>query len=181
MAKDELLRIYTPQGIATEQFKMRDLVHKDGDWHATVHLWVVNSKDELLFQKRSDSAEIHPGLWDVSAAGHVVGSDSLEVSVQREADEELGLKIALNAPQFLFSLETELKTEALNEKVFQYIFLLEKDVDSNELILQQEEVSQVTWHHYSILKRMYDNSDDFVPRLEEYEKMYTYLSNYLTQ
>lgn len=65
MAFNELLRLYTPEGKPTDTFKQRGEVHRDGDWHATVHLWVINPVGELLFQKRADTTELNPGLCNI--------------------------------------------------------------------------------------------------------------------
>ncbi|MGL1934973.1 MAG: NUDIX domain-containing protein [Fibrobacterales bacterium] len=175
MALDEQLRIYTESGKPTDQFKSRRDAHIGGDWHATVHVWIVNTKGELLFQKRSADAEIYPGLWDLSAAGHVVDSDTLTVSAVREVSEEIGLEITESDLTFLFAVQTSLRTPVLFEQVFQYVYLVEKEVVLESLSLQVEEVTEVTWRHYSILERLMNDSLDFVPRREEYQKLFDYL------
>jgi len=175
LAPRELLRIYTPGGEPTDTFKPRAEVHRDGDWHATVHLWVLNSSGELLFQKRSNDAELHPGLWDVSAAGHVVGDDSLEVSLERELLEELGLKASARDAALLFTLQTQLHTESLHERVFQHIYLIHRDIDRSELRLQQDEVTAVAWHHHTMLMRLAEDPTGYVPRTEEYTRLSAYL------
>jgi isopentenyldiphosphate isomerase len=175
VAAQELLRIYTPGGEPTDTFKPRAEVHRDGDWHATVHLWVLNSSGELLFQKRSDDAELHPGLWDVSAAGHVVGDDSLEVSLERESLEELGVTVSAKDAEWLFTLQTQLHTETLHERVFQHIYLMHKDIALSELHLQQDEVTAVAWHHHALLERLVQDPAGYVPRTEEYDRLSAYL------
>jgi len=175
------LKIYTASGEPTTEFKSRGEVHKDGDWHATVHLWVINSKNELLFQKRSESAEIYPGLWDLSAAGHVTGADSFIQSVEREALEELGLKIEGRDAQFLFTITTELHTATLNECVYQQVYLIRHDIELNQLTLQCEEVSEVEWRHYSVLRELMIDAGVFVPRYEEYQKLLHYLEGSFIQ
>ena len=176
MAKNERLRIYTPAGKPTRSFKPRGEVHRDGDWHGTVHLWVMNSSNELLFQQRSTSAELHPGLWDVSAAGHMVGEDSLIQTLKREAFEELGITISTAATKPLFTLKTELHTMGLHECVFQHIYLLHKDIADDELCLQTAEVAAIAWHHYSLLERLANDAAGFVPRGNEYAELYRIIS-----
>jgi 8-oxo-dGTP diphosphatase len=177
MAHDELLRIYTPAGEVTDTFRRRSEVHRDGDWHGTIHLWVMNSFAELLFQKRADTAELNPGLWDVSAAGHIVNDDSPELSLEREALEELGITIAAKEVNWLFTLKSESHTDILHERVFQHVYLIKRNIDLTELNLQVEEVAGVAWHHYSILARLREDSTGFVPRLEEYARLSDYLEN----
>lgn len=68
--------------------KERALVHRDGDWHRSVDVWVsFPSTNQLLLQKRSAHKDTWPNCWDVSAAG---SDTSMETAV-REVEEELGL------------------------------------------------------------------------------------------
>ena len=175
MASDEQLRIWTAAGAPTASFKPRGEVHRDGDWHATVHLWLLNDSGELLFQKRSDSAELYPGLWDVSAAGHVVDDESLATSLEREALEELGIDITANAAQWLFTLSTESHSGGLHERVFQHVYLMALDVADHQFKPQLAEVAAVAWHPYLQLARVLEDASGFVPRLEEYRRLLDYL------
>lgn len=177
MAHDELLRIYTPEGKLTNTFKQRGEVHRDGDWHGTVHLWVMNSSSELLFQKRADSAELNPGLWDVSAAGHIVDDDSPELSLEREALEELGITIAASDAKWLFTLKTDSHSGSLHERVFQHVYFIAMDIDLAKLKPQVEEVAGLRWQHYSLLAKLHKDSSGFVPRKEEYARLFDYLTS----
>lgn len=55
----------------------RRLVHRDGDYHRAVHVWVYSeSTQELLLQKRADCKASWPGKWDISSAGHISAGES---------------------------------------------------------------------------------------------------------
>ncbi|KAK8965752.1 Nudix hydrolase 3 [Platanthera guangdongensis] len=55
----------------------RRLVHRDGDYHRSVHVWIYSeSTQELLLQRRADCKDSWPGLWDISSAGHISAGDS---------------------------------------------------------------------------------------------------------
>jgi hypothetical protein len=45
--------------------KPRQAVHRDGDWHRAVHIWLINSKGELVLQKRSKFKDTFPGIAGV--------------------------------------------------------------------------------------------------------------------
>lgn len=55
----------------------RSLVHRDGDYHRAVHVWIYSeSTQELLLQKRADCKASWPGKWDISSAGHISSGES---------------------------------------------------------------------------------------------------------
>lgn len=65
----------------------RDQAHKEGTWHASVHVWVLDHAGEVVLQRRSHTKDLFPSMWDISAAGHLkVEDDGL-----REVEEELGV------------------------------------------------------------------------------------------
>lgn len=60
--------------------------------HPVVHLHVFDSQGKLFLQKRSDSKDIQPGLWDSSVGGHIDFGETPEIAVVREAREEINLR-----------------------------------------------------------------------------------------
>ncbi|KAG4201867.1 hypothetical protein ERO13_A05G304350v2 [Gossypium hirsutum] len=63
--------------------KPRGDVHRDGDYHKAVHVWIfTESTQELLLQKRADCKDSWPGLWDISSAGHISSGDSSLITAQ---------------------------------------------------------------------------------------------------
>lgn len=69
--------------------------------HPVVHLHIFNSKGELYLQKRPEWKDIQPGKWDTAVGGHVDLGESVELALQRETQEELG--ITEFTPEFLKS------------------------------------------------------------------------------
>lgn len=59
--------------------------------HPVVHLHVFNSRGELFLQRRPAWKDIQPGKWDTSVGGHIDLGESVEMALQREAREELGI------------------------------------------------------------------------------------------
>lgn len=60
--------------------------------HPVVHLHVVNDNNDIFLQKRPLIKSIQPGKWDTAVGGHVSFGESIEISLQREAEEEIGIK-----------------------------------------------------------------------------------------
>jgi isopentenyldiphosphate isomerase len=63
--------------------KPRGEVHRDGDYHRAVHVWIfVETTQQLLLQLRSDDKDSWPGQWDISSAGHISAGDTSLLSAQ---------------------------------------------------------------------------------------------------
>ena len=75
--------------------KARGEVHRDGDWHRAVQvwLWMADDTSQLLLQQRSELKDTHPGMWDVSCAGHITAGDGSLDTAEKELQEELGLAV----------------------------------------------------------------------------------------
>ena len=66
---DELFDVLNDSGERTETTKRRGDIHRDGDWHASVHIWIARrriSGMEFLLQKRADDKDSFPGCWDAA-------------------------------------------------------------------------------------------------------------------
>lgn len=92
---DELLDVLTMDGLPTGHVKPRAAVHRDGDWHRCVFVWIVRRGrrgPELVLQRRAATKATWPGRYDASVAGHVRAGETL-VEALREVEEELGVRV----------------------------------------------------------------------------------------
>jgi isopentenyldiphosphate isomerase len=93
---NELFDLYDGEGNPLGRAKPRGEVHRDGDWHRSLHLWVLLTAGEdapcVLFQRRSRAKETWPGAVDVAVAGHLTAGETVEDAL-REAEEEIGLVV----------------------------------------------------------------------------------------
>lgn len=86
---------------------LRSEVHARGLLHRAVHVFVFNSRGELLLQRRSAGKDEYPLRLTSSASGHLGAGESYDAAAVRELREELGLSAALEfAAQFPASSET---------------------------------------------------------------------------
>ncbi len=162
----EFFDIRNPDGTVTGKVKERELVHRDGDLHGTVHIFIVRKgrgEPEILLQKRSAHKDSFPGCYDISAAGHLsAGQDYMEAAC-RELEEELGIHAETEDLHFIgyhegFDKEIFYGKPFINHEI-SAIYLYEKEVDFGRLVLQEEEVESVCWVPFSVCKEKAASGD----------------------
>ena len=63
--------------------------------HRSVYIFLVNSRGEILIQKRSVNKDLYPGFYTASATGHVNYGEDYDAAAKRELKEELGVDVPL--------------------------------------------------------------------------------------
>ncbi len=152
----ELLDICREDGTPTGQVKERSMVHRDGDLHRTVHMWIVRRREDkgadVLLQKRSASKDSYPGCYDISSAGHIHAGDDFQVSAVREMEEELGICADFSDFQFVGFHQGNLTDtfwgEPFIDREVSAVYLYEKPVKIEALTLQESEVEEVCFMDY---------------------------------
>lgn len=131
---------------------------EEGEHHIAVHVWIVSSKGEILIQKRQldkkgTDKKLWGGMWDCSAGGCAVsGDDSVDTAI-KETKEEIGLNIKGSDLEPLFTVKFD--------RGFDDNWLVRKDVDLENLILQKEEVTDIKWANIDEIYKMI-SKDEFI-------------------
>lgn len=97
----------------------RAVVHRRGLRHRAVHILVLNPLGDLYVQRRAETKDCQPGLWDTSAAGHVDSGESYAHAAPRELAEELGIRV--HALDVLFDLPASASTGAEFVRVYRCV------------------------------------------------------------
>lgn len=149
----EYLDVRASDGTPTGRVKERTQVHRDGDLHATAHVWMIRRRDhgrfDILLQKRAAGKDAFAGCYDISSAGHVpAGQDYLE-SALRELSEELGIE-AQPSQLKLIGMHDGLMESTINGVPFlnheiSAVYIYEAPVLDSDFKLQPEEVEAVRW------------------------------------
>lgn len=95
MNSDEMLLIYD-ENLNVLGSELRSKIHKEGLLHQVVHCWIISeleSEKWIYFQQRSYEKKDFPGLYDISAAGHLSIGEDPDIAVKRETHEEIGINI----------------------------------------------------------------------------------------
>lgn len=173
-------------GNPTGEKELKSKVHNKGLFHWSVHLWIYNSKGEILFQKRSLRKKLFPGLWDIAAAGHVAAEETIEDALNREVFEELGLKVEKKK---IKKIEVRKTSNSVPEwqhshNEFVHVYLTKWDGDPHTLKIQKEELDKVAFISVNKLEANLKDakkSKDYVPHKEYYFDMIKEIRTELSQ
>ena len=118
---------------------------EDGEYKLSVHVWILNSKGEILIQKRNDNLKRNPGKWAFTGGLVDTGETSI-IGAIRETEEELGISIDVDKIELLLSFK--------REHGFVDVWLIEDDIDIKNVVLQEKEVSKIKWVSIQELKHI---------------------------
>lgn len=156
----ETLDVLNEYGEFTGKIATREECHKNGYWHRAVYAFVIDSNGRILLQKRSGNKKLLPNLWDVTAGGHV---DSGEFGIQaliRETKEELGIQISAEDIKYIAgSTSVNIQGDIIN-KHYNECYLITKNIDISDIIVQKEEVEEVKYFSRDELIKRIDNNYD---------------------
>ncbi len=178
--KEELIDVLDENGIKTGEILTRKEVHKRGLWHRIIVVAIINDKNEILIQQRSDNKDKNPGKWDISVTGHLsAGQDSLTAAT-REISEEvsvsLGYSVEVKDFRFMFSFRKEEKVseEHYDRQFYDFFILRQNGLTTDNLRFQASEVQAIKFVSISELNDMREQNI-LVPRDECYDELANYL------
>lgn len=175
----EMVDIFTSGGEPTGRVELRTTAHAMGLWHRTVHVWVLNSQGELLLQQRASTKDTFPGLWDISAAGHISAGDTSARTACREVYEELGINVVAQELTLLFTLKRECVTpdNSTHDNEISDVYLLSRPVEAKCVIFDPVEVQGIKFVSIGRLQRLLkERTKLFVPHAEEYDRLFSLLA-----
>lgn len=148
----EYFDIVDEKGQPTGEIVERGKAHAEGIMHRTSHVWLVREKNgtiEILVQKRCDTKDSFPGQYDISSAGHIPEGIDFVQSAIRELKEELGVDVAEDDLIFcgdrIVTWDEEFYGEPFHDRQYSRVFALWCELDEEQFVLQEEEVSAVLW------------------------------------
>lgn len=158
----------------------RSEIHKKGLWHRAIVVAIINEKNEILIQQRTNDKEKNAGMWDISVAGHIsTGQDSL-MAANREISEEvsviLGFNVEVKEFRFMFSFRKEqvFKSNFIERQFYDFFILRQYGLNVDNIKFQDSEVQAVRFVNISELNEMRKNNL-IVTRDECYDELTNYL------
>ena len=121
----------------------------EGEYYVCCEIWVKNSEGCFLTTKRHPDKKAG-NQWEFVGGGTLAGETTKQSAV-RELFEEIGLRVSED--------ELELMTTYAHKNYFQDIFLLKKDVDVKNLVLQPDETVDAKMVSEAEIQRMIDTGE----------------------
>ncbi|SFI73927.1 NUDIX domain-containing protein [Paenibacillus sp. UNC496MF] len=165
--EEERFDIYDEHGVHLGTAP-RSEVHARGLWHRSIHCWLARRDGDrklVLFQQRSAGKDTFPGLFDITAAGHLAAGETMR-DAAREIEEELGAAIPFEA---LIPLGEARKEAAGTAKGLAFV---DREISGvygfvygeplSALTLQREEVAGVYEAELEAMIALFENRTDRV-------------------
>ena len=121
----------------------RSEAHREGYYHLAFQCWIVRregAKGYVLLQKRSESKDTFPSLYDTSSAGHLNAGEAIEDGV-RELKEELGLTVAFSELTSIGIIKQQKNEKNYRDYQFAYLYIYESNKPILDYVVQQEEIT----------------------------------------
>lgn len=136
-----------------------------GYYPMVVMVVIRNSKGEFLMQKR---VENKGGDWGVTG-GHPKSGESPIEGIITEVKEELGLDF--KEEDFI------LYDSGCDGKDCYKMYFTTKDIDIDDIKIQEDELTEVRWFTMEELNSMVDNKELNSDQIECFNKVVNYLNN----
>ena len=124
----------------------------EGEYYVWVEAWIRNSKGEFLIQKRHPDKK-NGNLWEFVGGGTLAG-ETTQQSAVREVAEETGILAAEQEFTFFATYR--------NKNYFGDLYLLRRDVDIKDIVLQPGEGIDARWATEEDILRLMETGE-FVP------------------
>ena len=129
-----------------------------GHYMPVVGVVIINSKNEILLQKRSRNKKMNPGKWGICGGKINLGENSLDAGI-RETVEEIQVKLDKEDLQFL--------TMDTSDKVHFTVYYVRKDVELDNCILRKEEVEEIRYFKVEELDDLDNEGFEWLGSLKE--------------
>ena len=140
-----------------------------GRYYITVVVFIQNSKNEFLIQKRVKKKD---GKW-ATTGGHPVSGETSKQGIITEIKEELGVEIKEEELKFIAIVKS---TKNPKNCEFGYVYLVECNNQIEEYVFEDNEVSEVKYVYFEDLEKMVvDRAEGLLIHEEEYNKLFAYI------
>lgn len=129
----------------------------EGYYHSGADVWIINSENKILIQKRSSSKKQSPNVWAMTGGSVIKGETSLQ-TIERETNEELGIQLNRKNIQFIKHYKTG--------EVWLDTYIVRQDIKLEDICIQKEEVSEVRWATFEEIEELFKKKQFLANRWE---------------
>lgn len=167
---DEYIDILNEKNESTGKTCLKSFAHKNGIYHASIHVWIFNENKNVLIQKRASNKDTYPNLWDISVAGHISAGEEPLISALREIEEEIGISVSKEQLHFIGNSKKSVHHhQNLIDNELHHIYLCQLEFDIDSIKIQEEEVAAVASIKLNeLIEKVTLKNNDFVPRTNNY-------------
>lgn len=148
----------------------RELPMREGDYHFSVTVWIVNERGEFLISRRAQGKRA-AGMWEPTGGCTLAGEDQITAAL-REVKEELGLDLCRENGEAFKTYpcpHNDGKGMALIT-----VWIFRQDFDISDVKLQPEETDAAMWVTADEIRSMVEEGRfvayDYIEDLLEYLK-----------
>ena len=177
----EYFDVIDSHGDFTNEIASRKECHEKGLWHKAIVVQIISTDNKrVLLQKRSANKRMWPNLWDVSSGGHVLTGELGYQAGIREAKEELGVDLKRDELEFIGATTSEnIQKDIINRHYNEY-YIVHKDIDLNDITIQEDEVQEVKWFNVKKKKkRVNNNFEELTDKVELWHYLIKYFDFFL--
>lgn len=149
----EFWDIVDEHGNKTGRLHERGKPMKQGEYHLSISVWIINSRGEFLISQRTPT-KIAPNMWETTEGSAIAGEDSLSAAI-RETNEELGVILEQKNGK-IFKSYTYPHSSG-DGAAYINVWVFQQDVDILTVKLQPEETSNAIWASKEMIKQMISN------------------------
>lgn len=135
-----------------------------GKYYITVVIFIQNSKNEFLIQKRVKKKD---GKW-ATTGGHPIAGETSKQGIITEIREELGIRVMESNIVLFKTIKTE--------DDFVDIYYLKEDINIDKIKIQKEEVEKVKWATKEDIENMIENKQFSESHIEFFKDCLNYLN-----
>ena len=162
----EYLDVVTENNELTGRKEERNFIHENGIWHREVAVWIMNEKGEILLQKRAKTKKQYPDKWSI-CAGDIDASESVEVAMVREIEEEIGISLKIEDLEFLGVYKVQEETNNIKNNYFNYTYFIKRDWKIEDYKIRLEELSEVKYFSFEKIEEMIRNGSEDITFVEK--------------
>lgn len=143
----EILDLYDENRIKTGKTYIRGEQMPDDTYRLIVHLLIFDDWGNLLIQKRQKTKSM-ANLWDITCGGAASAGETSKEAIARELKEELGISLDFTNIRPILT--------ANFKHGFDDFYLVRKNINLDEVSLQEEEVAACKWASFDEVMDLMD-------------------------